>query len=341
MQREQHPLSFFDAALSVGNASTIRNEEQEVELDKKDQTEAGPTIIEISLLKTIRMHLFLPHLQKRYPLDAEALSVKAQCLIAYLAWHQMELVSLSDIRTHVFADIQAKQRHDAFCVAKRDIRRCLRSAIADANNDLGKQAIPHDLDLFALAKNRRYSLAACCQVTDLSFLEQQQRAIKNACDAIVATYAGNFIEDQLAGEPPSWAQKPLAHYQKLYLLALTYVGAYEREKGERTTEATQRYVRYASAGDLFVRGAMAVVCGKYSGVSLSSSEQLLRQAMECYREIGATYQALSAYEAYEQQVLLVSAGTWTPHPETTKMMTTLLKQENKTHLYPFPSEHHW
>ncbi|MBA2680415.1 MAG: hypothetical protein H0U76_18700 [Ktedonobacteraceae bacterium] len=329
-----------------------------------------PVYIEISLLKTVRMTLCVPLLHKRYPIKVDDLYSKARHLIAYLAWLQGESVKLDDMRTHIFGagEADTEQVQNAFSTAKRDIRRRIDQAVEQATIEAGEQGVqilPDDLDIFMKAKNRKYSLPEYCRVIDLAFIEQKGQIIqqaeklieqtksvpqyvKDACDALIKVYQGDFIEDLLAEDPDAidpwvqnWAREPLTRYRDYYLLALLYAGEYRRKAAN-----------YADAAEFFAKGAMAA-CKfrnkveprfdtkvyfskpgvRREGPHVILGEQMIRRAIACYGQIGSTTSVSRVYGLYEQQMLIVSGRTWTPHPETSRILEDALKQ---TGAYQFP-----
>ncbi|GHP00773.1 hypothetical protein KSF_108200 [Reticulibacter mediterranei] len=333
--------------------------------DKHDSGAQGEPTIEIHLLRQVKMDLCIQ--EKRYPIIIDDLNVRARHLIAYIAWHKGEHVQLGEMRTDVFGSEEAdtEQVQSAFSTAKRDIRRRIDEAVERARKELGESVLPKDLDLdlFTLLKGRKYTLASYCQIVDLSFIESQHQIIegaesaieqtktvpqhvKDACDALIKAYKGDFIEDLLDEDadaldpwPQSWAREPFTRLRDYYLTALLYAGEYERKA-----------TNYANAAELFARGAMAacnnrIKDGRFDttvyfskagskrfGPHVVLSEQLIRRALACYGMIGSTTAASRAYALYEKQMLLVW-GHWTPQPETTKVKDAVRDQ---TGAYEFP-----
>jgi hypothetical protein len=374
----QPEVSTPDTSHEVGQVGTVYNAVPEVSLSSDvshDETalvtdahttekETAPVSIEIRLLKNVRMDLFIPRLDKRYPIKIDDLNPRARHLIAYIA--SQKQAKLDEMRTHVFGseDADQVQIQNAFSTAKRDIRRRINRAIEDARSEA---VLPDDLDLFILGKNRKYSLPDYCRVTDLSFIEQQQRIIeqaemsnqlvesvpdhvKDACTTLISAYSGDFIEDLLVEDPDaidpwvqSWAREPFTRYRDSYLQALSYAGEYERKAGDAATSPSEKREHYANAARLFVQGAMAAcnsrVCdgrfdtrvsfaknGRRAGQHVTLSEQLIRWAITSYGKTGSTTLANRAYGAYEQQMLRVSGRAWSPQPETTHLLEDVLKQ---------------
>jgi hypothetical protein len=331
------------------------------------EQEATSVSIEIRLLKTIQMDLCIPGRNKRYKVSIDDLNSRARHLIAYIAAHKQ--AKLDEMRTHVFGSEEAETRlvQNAFSTAKRDIRRRINEAVEDARSTAGAQAVPDDLDLFVVGKNRKYSLPEYCHVTDLSFIEQQQhiieeaeksnelvdsvpRYVKDACDALISAYTGDFLEDLLVEDPDaidpwvqSWAREPFTRYRDAYLQAILYAGEYERNAADAATNPSEKREHYANAARIFVQGAMAAcnsrVCdgrfdtkvtfaktGRRAGQHVTLSEQLIRWAIASYGKIGSTTLANRAYGAYEQQMLRVSGRAWIAQPETTRLLEDTLQQ---------------
>ncbi len=344
------------------SADVMRREE-----DKSGSVSSGTDArasisIEIRLLKNVRMDLYVRG--KRYPIEVDTLNSRARHLIAYIASHQGRMVKLDEMRTHVFGSEEADldQVQNAFSTAKRDIRRRIGEAVERANSEAGEQVLPDDLDIFALAKNRRYSLSEYCTVLDLSLIEQQSRIIeqaenqlvdgvpehvKDACDALISAYTGDFIEDLLTEDPDaidpwvqSWAREPFTRYRDSYLQALLYAGEYEFKAGDTAVARDLKREHYAHAARLFVQGAMAAcnsrVCdGRFdlkvffkadrrAGPHVTLSEQLIRRGITSYGKVGNSTLADRAYGAYEQQMLRVLGRAWTARPETVKALEEVL-----------------
>src|SRR6266702_5981412 len=133
------------------------------------------------------------------------------------------MISLDKLREHILGygradeDATPKKLQDALDSAKKEIRRQLRQATQQVNQEAGDEVIPPNLDIFAI-RNKRYGLAEVCRVADLAVIEAQHEiiqrafdegvlvdsvpeAIKQACDRLRKAYAGDFLAELLHESP--------------------------------------------------------------------------------------------------------------------------------------------
>jgi hypothetical protein len=198
----------------------------------------------------------------RVPLHLNAKEVQ---LVAYLAWlhgqSKGQTISLDKLREHIFGygrpdeDATPKKLQDALDSAKKEIRRQIRQTIEQVNKEAGYEAIPSNLDIFAI-RNKRYGLLELCCVADLSVIEAQHQviqqafddgllvdsvpeAIKEACDQLRKTYAEDFLADLLHQSPEevgSWVRKPFTLYRDYFLQAVLYAAEYELRAGQELAD---------------------------------------------------------------------------------------------------------
>jgi hypothetical protein len=172
-----------------------------------------------------------------------------------------QTISLDKLREHIFGygradeDATPKKLQDALDSAKKEIRRQLRLATLQVNQEAGYEAIPPNLDIFAI-RNKRYGLLELCYVSDLSLIEAQHQiiqqafdegllvdsvpeAIKEACDRLRKAYAGDFLADLLHESPEevgSWVRKPFTLYRDYFLQAVLYAAEYELREGQQLAD---------------------------------------------------------------------------------------------------------
>ncbi len=255
-----------------------------------------PLYVTITVLKELSLTLYVPSGKSyRAPLHLNAKEVQ---LVAYLAWlhgqSQGQTISLDKLREHIFGygradeDATPKKLQDALDSAKKEIRRQLRQVTLQVNQEAGYEAIPPNLDIFAI-RNKRYGLAEVCFVSDLAVIEAQHQliqqafdegllvdsvpeAIKEACDRLRKAYAGDFLADLLHESPEevgTWARKPFTLYRDYFLQAVLYAAEDElragqgladehlSEEGETSDERRKRQrAHYSRAAQLYRTYAM-------------------------------------------------------------------------------------
>ncbi len=223
-----------------------------------DETQP-PFAVTITVLKELSLTLHAPGGKRlRVPLH---LNAKETQLVAYLAWLHAQspgqTISLDKLREHIFGygkadeDATPKKLQDALDSAKKEIRRQLRQAAQQLNQEAGDEVLPANLDIFAI-RNKRYGLSEVCQVADLAVIEAQHQliqqafdegllvdsvpeAIKQACDRLRKVYAGDFLADLLHESPEevgTWARKPFTLYRDYFLQAVLYAAESELRAGQ-------------------------------------------------------------------------------------------------------------
>jgi hypothetical protein len=222
-----------------------------------------PFYITITVLKELSLTLHAPDGKRfRVPLH---LNAKETQLIAYLAWlhgqARGQTISLDKLREHIFGygradeDATPKKLQDALDSAKKEIRRQLRQAAEQVNQEVGDEVIPPNLDIFAI-RNKRYGLSEVCRVGDLTVIEAQHqiiqqafdegllvdsipKAIKEACDRLRKAYVGDFLADLLQESPEevgTWVRRPFTLYRDYFLQAILYAAEYELRAGQELAD---------------------------------------------------------------------------------------------------------
>ncbi|MFL5652831.1 MAG: helix-turn-helix domain-containing protein, partial [Ktedonobacteraceae bacterium] len=254
--------------MSAGHGIAPTSAPKDLELPGEETvSDAGvartPFYVTITLLKELNLTLHVPGGKRlRVPLH---LNAKETQLIAYLAWldaqSRGQTISLDKLREHIFGygradeDATPKKLQDALDSAKKEIRRQLRQATQQVNQEAGDEVIPPNLDIFAI-RNKRYGLAEVCRVADLAVIEAQHQLIqqafdegllvdtvpevfKEACDRLRKAYAGDFLADLLHDSPEevgTWVRKPFTLYRDYFLQAVLYAAEYELRAGQQLAD---------------------------------------------------------------------------------------------------------
>ena len=252
------------AGQSIAPTSAPEDLELPGEETVADADAANPSFyVIITVLKELSLTLHVPGGKRsRVPLH---LNAKETQLIAYLAWlHGQspgQTISLDKLREHIFGygradeDATPKKLQDALDSAKKEIRRQLRQATQQVNQEAGDEVIPPNLDIFAI-RNKRYGLAQVCRVVDLALIEAQHQliqqafdegllvdnvpeAIKEACDRLRKAYTGDFLADLLHESPEevgTWVRRPFTLYRDYFLQAVLYAAEYELRTGQELAD---------------------------------------------------------------------------------------------------------
>ncbi len=346
-----------------------------------------PFYVSITVLKELSLTLHVTGRKSyRVPLH---LNAKETQLVAYLAWlhgqSQGQTISLDKLREHIFGygradeDATPKKLQDALDSAKKEIRRQLRQATQPVNREAGDEVIPPNLDLFAI-RNKRYGLSEVCRVVDLAVIEAQHQiiqqafdegllvdsvpeAIKEACDRLRKSYAGDFLADLLHESPEevgTWARKPFTLYRDYFLQAVLYAAEYELrtgqeladeyhdDEGEAAEERRKRQrAHYSRAAQLYRTYAMRACdsrfdlkvtfggSGRAHGERVDMSERTLRRCITLYGILGSTHMVNQVYSAYYKLMKTISAKAWEPSKET---LQDLQGAQAQTNAYRFPAK---
>jgi len=339
-----------------------------------------PYEVTITLLKKVGMRIETAQgISRDVPLPLNAKRVQ---LLAYIAWLCGQPVNRDRMLEQVFGhgkddeDATREKLGEAFDSHKKLLRNDLRETIRVVNEEIGVILIPPDLDIMT-HKGRLWSLAEICHVADVEVLEACHKIIelarkdgllvdqvpdyvKEACDQLIATYAGDFLEELVTDyldefEPwaGSWARKPYTLYRDYYLQAVWYAAEYEVRQGQQFAderidaegEANRKEQRkhWGQAAQLYRTYAMSCNSrfdmkvtfgggGREPGERVVMSERALRRCLVLYGSIGATYQVDQVYAAYNKQMRSISAKAWEPSSET---LADLRSAKSQTNAYRF------
>src|SRR5258708_15442640 len=253
---------------SAGHSIAPTSAPEDLELPMEEMVPGAdgahhPVYGTIAVLKDLSLTLHVPGGKSyRVPLHLNAKEIQ---LIAYLAWlhgqSKGQTISLDKLREHIFGygradeDATPKKLQDALDSAKKEIRRQIRLATLQVNKEVGYEAIPPNLDIFAI-RNKRYGLLEVCFVSDLAIIEAQHQiiqqafddgllvdsvpeAIKEACDRLRKAYPGDFLADLLHESPEevsAWVRKPFTLYRDYFLQAVLYAAEYELRAGQQLAD---------------------------------------------------------------------------------------------------------
>ena len=163
-------------------------------------------------------------------------------------------------------------------------------------------------------------------------------SVKAACDALLAAYPGDFLEEMLRAYPDefkplktSWVREPYTLYRDYYLLALWYAGEYEWRKGragvdgpprehfERAAEHFRRYAMYACNSRLDTKVSFGVE--RYDkGIHVVMSEAAMCYCLSIYQTEGMVQEFEACKQAYMQQMERISRGIWKPGDDLQKII---------------------
>jgi hypothetical protein len=229
---------------------------------------------------------------------------------------------------------------------KKLVRRDIRAAVAQFNTERGTNLLPANIDPFEQA-HQLWWLSSLWHVADLERVEEHTRVIreaekqgklmntvpesvKAACDALLAAYPGDFLEEMLRMYPEefrplktSWVREPYTLYRGYYLQALWYAGEYEWHRGEAGADG-QPWEHYERAAELFRRYAI-YACNnrldtevsfhteKYGvGVRVLMSEKAMCRSLVVYQARGRRQDFEECKQTYAQQMEQISSGIWKP-----------------------------
>lgn len=163
-------------------------------------------------------------------------------------------------------------------------------------------------------------------------------SVKAACDALLAAYPGDFLEEMLRAYPEefeplktSWVREPSTLYRDYYLSALWNAGEYEWQKGRAQVDGPPRE-HFERAAEYFQRHAMYVCnSGLDTRVSFSEdhyakgphvfvSELAICRSLSFYQAQGRMQEFEACKQAYTQQMEQISGGTWKPGDELQKIL---------------------
>jgi hypothetical protein len=328
-------------------------------------------LITIRLLRDVSMTICVPGGGRVVvPLTQGAKRVQ---LLAYLAWRRGDLIDRDKIMEHVFGwglrdeDATEDKLSKRFESHKKLLRRKIRELVVEqVNQPAGKQIIDPEIDPF-VSDAGFWGISGTCQVEDLEEVEHAYQVIalarkdgklgdaipelvKDACDQLIASYTGDFLESLIKRYPgefkswggrSSWARKPYTLYRDYYLDALWYSAEYEWRAGQRCTgdgehpeqaddpqesfrrqqqhfgRAAQQYQSYTlyACNSRFDAKATFGAHGEY-GERIGMSERALRRCVVLLGAIGRTDLINQVWSSYQTQMKSVSDQRWQPSKET-------------------------
>ncbi len=332
-------------------------------------------LIAIRLLKDVTMAICTPGGGRVVvPLTLNAKRVQ---LLAYIACRRGELIDRDKILEHIFGwglrdeDATEDKLSERFESHKKLLRRKIREVVDEqVNTPAGKQVIDPDIDPFT-SDAGFWGLSDICRVEDLEEIERLYKVIalarkdgklggdaipefvKEACDELIANYAGDFLETIIKKYPgefkpwggrSSWAKKPYTQYRDYYLEALWYSAEYEWRAGQKVGaeleraiqtgneqkqqealrrqqeyfgRAAQRYQSYAmyACNSKFDAKATFGAHGEY-GERIGMSERALRRCVVLLGAIGRTDLVNQVWAGYRSQMKSISDQRWQPSKET-------------------------
>jgi hypothetical protein len=305
------------------------------------------------------------------------LNAKRIQLLAYIACRRGEYIDRDKILEHIFGwglrdeDATEDKLSERFESNKKLLRRKLREVVVEqVNTPAGRQIIDPDIDPF-VSNAGFWGLSDICRVEDLEAIEQAYKVIatarkdgklggdqipefvKAACDELIASYPGDFLEALIKKYPgefkpwlgrSSWARKPYTQYRDYYLDALWYAAEYEWRAGQRCGvewekarragdeskqeeflrqqqeyfgRAAQKYQNYAmyACNSKFDIKVTFGAHGEY-GERIGMSERALRRCVVLLGAIGKTDQVNQVFSGYCSQMKSISEQRWQPSRET-------------------------
>jgi hypothetical protein len=321
-------------------------------------------LISLRLLKDVSVVINVPGGGHAVvPLTPNAKRVQ---LLAYIAWRRGELIDRDKILEHVFgwglSDEEATEDKlsERFESHKKLLRKKIREVVIEqVNKPAGREVIDPELDPF-VSDAGFWGLAEICRVEDLEAIESSYRVIalarkdgklvdeipeyvKEACERLIASYAGDFLETLLKKYPgefrswegrSSWARKPFTLFRDRYLDALWSSAEYEWSLGQRSaeeqaSEAGQRKVQehYGRAAELYETYAMYACNNRFDakatfgahgeyGERIGMSERALRRCVVLQGAIGRTDLVNQVWSTYSAQMKSISDHRWQPSQET-------------------------
>jgi len=327
--------------------------------------------ISITLLGKVVMALHITdEITRDVPIDINPKTIQ---LMAYLAWQRGKKIKRDQLIQMIWGrgrtnedDIVEEDEGkmgEAFEAAKKSLRRVIRKAIKKWNDERGEILLDPDdpkLDIF----EHRYQLwwlSPLCRVIDLDAVEEQHRIImeakmrgalvntvpehiKDACDALIVAYNGDFLESLIRLNPldlktwaSAWVREPITYYRDCYLQAVWYAAEYERQVGQhfaderladdvesrrkqrecwaRAVELYRLYTMYACNNRLDEK-VFFQMPGRGNGDRVTWSERALCECIQLCGKLGDPYLLDEVYNAYYDLMKIVSDENWEPSEET-------------------------
>jgi hypothetical protein len=334
-------------------------------------------IISIRLLKEVDVSINLPN-GSRIPVPTIASNAKKVQLLAYIAWRQGELIDREKILEHIFGwglsdeDATEDKLAERFESHKKLVRKSIRKVVVEQVNAPAKRAvIDPDIDPFA-STTGFWGLAEICHVEDLSVIDacaktialarkagklvnQVPEEVKEACEQIVATYRGDFLESLIKRYPDefhswqgrgSWVRKPFTLYRDAYLEAIWLLGNYYADKHAAEEEQSKALEYCGKAAQFYQSYALYACNSKYDskvyfgihgeyGERVGMSERAIRRCVVLLGTMGKTDQVNQVWSAYSTQMKNISDHKWKMRQET---MDDIEAAQSQTNAYRFAAQ---
>jgi hypothetical protein len=321
--------------------------------------------IHITLLGRVTMTIHIPDGSVlAVPLDLNPRTIQ---LLAHIGWKLGTPVKRNKLIEDIWGiegtgEEEAEKRQGwAFDDARKALRAAILEVVKGWNNERGKIWLdPKDpkLDIFC-HKRQLWWLSLSSKVVDLEAVEGQYQIImqakkqgmlansvpeyvKVACDALIAAYTGDFLEEPIRCHPPdlrtwanAWVREPITYYRDCYLQAVWYAAEYEVQAGQRIMERAASDMEsrlrqrecWARAAELYRMYAMYACNNKYdakvyfgltrgSGERVVWSERALRNCIMLCAKLGDLYLIHEIYNAYYDQMRNISDENWEPSDDT-------------------------
>lgn len=291
---------------------------------------------------------------RRVPISPNAKRIQ---LLAYLAWQQDEFTTrkkiFKEVLRHGLAKAEAtpdKLENKLYAHVKL-LRRDIRNAVAQLNAERGGNVLPTDIDpfeqtggLWRLSSLWKTDLAIIEDYTQIVqqadrqlYLGPLPQQMKEACEALITAYSGDFLATMLQTYPEefhpiesSWVREPYTYYRACYLRALWCIAEDKWKRGD-AREGGQPWEHYERAAELF-RECAFYACNSWLDTDISfdgssfrvwMSEQALHHTLALYHAEGRRQDFEACYHAYVQQMQQISAGKWILGDQLQKLLQSI------------------
>ena len=298
-------------------------------------------------------------------------------LLAYVAWRKGGSVDRDKMITHVLArgrrrDSDTDKLNEVFDAAKKYLREDLKKAVQQMNAEAGKEVLSEkDVNFFSTEPGF-YWLHQSCRVVDLEEIEQYHQSIRmarkdglldekldgslpewiiEACQKLITTYPGDFLEELLGKFPEEfgpWMREPFTLYRDMYLDALWILAGYERALGQNFSDEQlssaqneeQRRHHITRASQIYFDYASYAIKSRFDsklkfkhrsdkdGERVIMSERAIRRSIVELGKLGKTDMIDQTYLSYKDKMASLSEGQWKPKPETENDVAEAKRQTN-------------
>jgi hypothetical protein len=241
----------------------------------------------------------------------------------------------------------------------RLLRRDIRETIAKANTAKGMPLFPLEFDPLTNTRGGYWELSTLWFPTDLEVIQGHAQLIddarakgrlasgvpddiKAACDALITTYPGDFLQEMIRTYPEefhplktSWVREPHTFYRDCYLKALWYAGEYEREHwlsqtqesrkhAERAINYYWQYALYACQSSVDTKLVFARD-GAHTELSerVLMSERALRRCLVLHQARGQQDAFEACYWEYCKHMAHLSQRKWQPTKDTLQVVQSV------------------